>query len=137
LYQEITLSYCDPFYDPSMRRWELQHYGFQCKCIACTDIEVPGSFAEKSRERRWRLRELDDSFDVQPSKDQKLRMGVEMAKLMREEGLCTPNLAHTCVSSIALGIVDGADGRQIPSDCKDLGGQERFQNGCSRGDVGS
>ncbi|KAF2429205.1 SET domain-containing protein [Tothia fuscella] len=93
--EEITLSYCDPFYDISMRRWELQHYGFVCECIACTDIETPGSFGQQSKDRRWRLREIDDSFDVQPSADMKLKMGIEMVSLMAREGLCTPNLAHT------------------------------------------
>jgi hypothetical protein len=91
--QEITLSYCDPTYDPSMRRWELQHYGFECTCPACTDIDVDGSFASYSRGRRWRLRDIFDVVDLETDSSERLKMEIECAKLMVEEGMCTPSLA--------------------------------------------
>jgi SET domain len=84
---EITLSYCDPFYEYSQRRWELQHYGFVCICPACTDLNDPTSFGFKSRERRWRLSELDDATPYLGQFSDTLKAKIEMAKLMKEEGL--------------------------------------------------
>ena len=95
--KEITLSYCDPTYDYSMRLWELNHYGFECNCPACIDVDVPGSFADQSKERRWRLRELDDGLvgGSLPGGgvDANLKVQIEMVALMREEGMVSPNLA--------------------------------------------
>lgn len=85
--EEITLSYCDPFYESSQRKWELQHYGFTCACPACTDLDDPESFGAQSRERRWRLAEIDEAMAYPGSFADVLRMKIEMAKLMREEGL--------------------------------------------------
>ena len=42
------------------RKLELRTYGFECDCVACGDATDPQSFAAKSRERRWRLREISD-----------------------------------------------------------------------------
>jgi hypothetical protein len=92
--EEITLSYCDPTYDPSMRKWELKHYGFECDCKACVDMDIDGSFASKSRERRWLLRDNFDILDYQADPDKKLRLNLECAKMMNEEGMCTPNLGQ-------------------------------------------
>jgi len=85
--EEITLSYCDPFYEHSQRRWELQHYGFVCVCPACTDLDDPKSFGAQSRERRWRLSEFDEVTAYPGQFEDVLKAKVEMAKLMKEEGL--------------------------------------------------
>lgn len=85
--EEITLSYCDPFYEHSQRKWELQHYGFVCGCPACIDLDVAESFGAKSRGRRFRLAELEEGGSYPGTFADILRGKVEIAKLMREEGL--------------------------------------------------
>lgn len=100
--EEITLSYCDPFHDHSQRRWELQHYGFTCFCPACTNLDDPDSFGFKSRERRWRLSELDDAMAYPGDFAEKLKAKIETAKLMREEGLSGTCLGDTYVFSFLL-----------------------------------
>lgn len=90
--KEITLSYVDPLYDGSARMWELWHYGFECDCPACGDTRIEGSFAARSRDRRWRLREIDERYYFD-EKD-KLRAKLEAVGLMREEGLIAPSLGQ-------------------------------------------
>jgi hypothetical protein len=106
--QQITLSYLDPLQDPSMRSWELNHYGFQCVCPACVDMDVPDSFAQKSRERRWQLRDLEDISEWQGSHEERLTRALKIVALTREEGLFTPNLGGRCVlplHSLSLSLI--------------------------------
>lgn len=91
--QEITLCYCDPFYDISMRKWELMHYGFECQCKACKNPDDPTSFAHTSRERRWKLRSLDSQIRLARDDAEKLEVRLEMVGAMKEEGLCAPMMA--------------------------------------------
>lgn len=93
--EEITLSYVDPLYDVSARMWELWHYGFECDCPACGDTRVQGSFAARSRERRWRLREIDEMYYLD-NKD-KLRAKLEAVGLMKEGGIINPSLGQLSV----------------------------------------
>lgn len=90
--EEITLSYVDPFCEPSQRRWELQHYGFVCGCLACVDLDDEESFGAKSRERRFRLAELEERGSYPGTFEEMLRGKVEIAVVMREEGLSGPCL---------------------------------------------
>lgn len=106
--QEITLCYCDPYFDISMRRWELKHYGFQCRCKACINPDDPKSFAFASRERRWKLRELDIELRVAAKDTDRLRIRIETVATMREEGLCCPMMAHMYLE-IARGFERGGD----------------------------
>ncbi|TID12995.1 SET domain-containing protein [Venturia nashicola] len=85
--EEITLSYLDPFYEPSQRKWELQHYGFVCGCVACVDLDEEESFGSKSRERRFRLAELVERGAYPGTFEELLKGKVEIAVVMREEGL--------------------------------------------------
>jgi hypothetical protein len=73
-----------------------RHYGFECECKACANAENPNSFAAKSRDRRWRLRELDDKLfyredDIAIEFNDK----IELAVLMGEEGLCVPKVGES------------------------------------------
>lgn len=74
------------------RKRELRTYGFECDCVACGDATDPQSFAAKSRERRWRLREISDHiyFDDTEEFESKL----EAVTLLKEEGLVTPVLGN-------------------------------------------
>lgn len=90
--QEITVSYCDPYLDVSMRMFELWHYGFECDCPACGDTRIVGSFAAKSRDRRWRLREIDDWIFLDDK--EKLKAKVEAVAVIKEEGLLIPRLGE-------------------------------------------
>lgn len=85
--EEITLSYCDPLYEYSQRCWEFQHYDFTCLCPACSDLDDPNSFGAKSRQRRWRLAELEDGANCPGDFRDKLSDKIEMARLLNEEGL--------------------------------------------------
>jgi len=109
--EEITLSYCDPYYDPALRGWELQHYGFVCDCAACGDSGVEESFAAGSLQRRARLREIEEDVlsregglvseeengDGDGVAERKVRPEglLETVRLCREEGLVNPGLAET------------------------------------------
>jgi tetratricopeptide (TPR) repeat protein len=73
-----------------MRRWELQHYGFECKCRACVDIDTPGSFGAASRERRWKMRELNQQLRVVANDQERLQVRLEQIAAMAEEGFCLP-----------------------------------------------
>jgi hypothetical protein len=90
--QEITISYCDPFYDYMFRKFELRTYGFECNCIACGDATDPQSFAAESRERRWRLREITDRIYFDDG--EKFESKLEAVALLKEEGLITPVLGN-------------------------------------------
>jgi hypothetical protein len=74
------------------RKHELRTYGFECDCIACGDATNPQSFAAKSRERRWRLREITDRIYFDDK--EKLESKLEAAALLKEEGLITPVLGN-------------------------------------------
>ena len=107
--QEITLCYCDPLYDISMRGWELMHYGFECQCNACTDLDNPHSFGAASRERRWKMRELDMKLRMAVMKEtEKLGIRLELVGLLKEEGLCNVLMASTYLD-IARGCEQGGD----------------------------
>jgi hypothetical protein len=82
-----------------MRKWELKHYGFECSCMACSDRDVDGTFAAESHGRRWHLREIFDNLDFESDKAERLKNSLQAAKLMREEGMCTPNMAQLYVSA--------------------------------------
>jgi hypothetical protein len=43
------------------------------------------------------LREIFDIVDFETDPGERLRMEIECAKLMNEEGMCTPNLAQVYV----------------------------------------
>ena len=88
--QEITLCYCDPFYDISMRKWELMHYGFECQCKACKNPDDPESFAHASRERRWKMRNLDAALRIAVSASEQLQVRLDLVGTMKAEGMCTP-----------------------------------------------
>lgn len=77
-----------------MRTWELKHYGFKCICKACLNPDDPKSFAHASRERRWKLRELELSLGMTTNDDERLRIRLDMAGTMKAEGLCCPIMAH-------------------------------------------
>lgn len=77
-----------------MRTWELKHYGFKCVCKACLNPDDPTSFAHASRERRWKLRELEVSLGMATNDDERLRIRLEMVAAMKAEGLCCPIMAH-------------------------------------------
>lgn len=77
-----------------MRKWELMHYDFECKCRACTNFDQAGTFAQESRERRWKLRELEKEVYLCVSDAEQLVNRLDMVGLMREEGLCNPSLAY-------------------------------------------
>jgi hypothetical protein len=91
--QEITLCYCDPFYDVSMRKWELMHYGFECQCRACVDFGTADTFAHDSRERRWKLREWDKELQMTTNDAERLEIRLYMVGTQKEEGLCNPAMA--------------------------------------------
>ncbi|QDS76147.1 hypothetical protein FKW77_007366 [Venturia effusa] len=107
--EEITLSYCDPFYEFSQRQWELQHYGFVCVCPACVNLDDVESFGAESRERRFRLAELDEGTSYPGTFADVLRGKIEMAKLMREEGL-----SGTCLGDNYLSIARLVANAQSP-----------------------
>ncbi|KIW03496.1 uncharacterized protein PV09_05263 [Verruconis gallopava] len=92
--EEITVCYCDPFYDVSMRRWELMHYGFECRCRACHDFDKAGTFANESRERRWKLRELGLALPLCQSEAERLRVRLQMVAATKAEGLQNPAVAN-------------------------------------------
>jgi len=75
-----------------MRMFELWHYGFECECPGCGDSRIPGSFAALSRDRRWRLREIDEFVYLDDK--EKLLAKLEAAALFREEGLVHPSLGQ-------------------------------------------
>jgi hypothetical protein len=99
--EEITISYCDPLYDQSMREWQLKHYSFKCSCAACEDA-FEGGYAAESKERRFRLRELSDAIEnlrsmawVDEAKQKALLKSYEeMVSLLIEEGLRTGELGR-------------------------------------------
>jgi len=72
--------------------YELWHYDFECDCPACGDSRIPGSFAALSRDRRSRLREIDEFIYL--DEKEKLLSKSEAAALLREEGLLHPNLGR-------------------------------------------
>lgn len=101
--EEITLSYCNITYDKDERTWQLKHYGFKCDCEACTgDISDINSFASKSADRRWQLRELEEDFVGK--RGSHLERGMETegfvekllqyVKVLLEEGDYGEKLAH-------------------------------------------
>lgn len=111
--EEITVAYCDPLYDEAIRRRELQHYGFNCDCAAChhpvdknggTD---PTCFAAASKERKYRLREIDQFLGrglywysegmAVLDEAQQVRLLIEEMNLLNAEGLVTPKLGNSCV----------------------------------------
>lgn len=109
--EEILLSYCDPFYETALRRWQLKHYNFACDCKACVEVALDGtisdadSFAAASAERRYRLREItgllgDERFGpthqmpVAKGSVEELNCLVEAVRLMKMEGLTTPALGY-------------------------------------------
>lgn len=100
--EEITLSYVDLFYEPSQRKWELQHYGFVCGCPACVDLDDAESFGAKSRERRFRLAELEERGCSPGTFADVLRGKIEIAKVMREEGLSGACLGDKYETSLQL-----------------------------------
>ncbi|OCL06764.1 SET domain-containing protein [Glonium stellatum] len=134
--EEITLCYCDPHHDVALRRWELKHYGFECDCPACEDLDDPDSFAAISAQRRYRLRELDDMVSgirsrnpksAAPSSEHLLTCLLEMAALQLDEGLWTAELAYTyldiAIACEAKGDLDNAlsaarKALQVTFDCR-------------------
>ncbi|KAF2102560.1 SET domain-containing protein [Rhizodiscina lignyota] len=112
--EEIEVTYCDIFYDPAMRKWELQHYGFRCACPACVGpgsngVLDPNCFAARSMMRRYRLREINDSLEEgkhgppghkKPYRDRRSELNgqsfllMQAAGLMIDEGLVTPQLGE-------------------------------------------
>jgi hypothetical protein len=95
--QEITICYLDPLLDPHTRLWCLRRtYGFECECKACVNAFDPFSFAAKSRDRRWRLRELDDrKLYFEDNEAQELNDKLEMVALMRDEEMCVPKIGES------------------------------------------
>jgi hypothetical protein len=73
-----------------MRRWDLQHYGFACTCPACTSPDTPGTFGNASRDRRWKLRELDSQLRLVSNDKEGLQVRLEMVAVMLEEGFVLP-----------------------------------------------
>ena len=56
----------------------------------------PFSFAAKSRDRRWRLRELDDKkFYFGNDEAKEFNDKLELIILMREEEMCHPKVAES------------------------------------------
>jgi hypothetical protein len=74
------------------RKFELRTYGFECDCVACRDATDPQSFAAKSRERRWRLREILDRIYLDDMENFESKL--EAVTLLKEEGLITPVLGN-------------------------------------------
>lgn len=107
--EEITLSYCDMTHNRMLRKWELNHYGFECDCRACTGNEKDEStFANKSAERRFLLAELNKETKNKRGRnlnpawwDDKgtglVRKLLKMAALHVEEGDWTSRLASVLV----------------------------------------
>ncbi|KAE9962293.1 hypothetical protein BLS_000565 [Venturia inaequalis] len=93
--EEITLSYVDPFYEPLQRKWELQHYGFACGCLACVNLDDEESFGANSRERRFRLAGLEERSTYPETFKEALMGKIEIAAVMREEGLSGACLGDT------------------------------------------
>ncbi|KAF2005660.1 SET domain-containing protein [Amniculicola lignicola CBS 123094] len=104
--EEITVSYGDIKYDRDTRRWTLKHYGFECDCPACSgDVTNLNSWAGKSEERRFRMRELDE--ETHTLRGRNLEAGartegflaklLEFAKLLIEERDHTIHLANIYV----------------------------------------
>lgn len=99
--EEVTISYVDPFHNKVARAWELHHYGFSCRCRACgDDLNNDDKFAGESCERRFRLRALSEGQTVEFVGDaawerqEKITRALEIAGLMREEGLFSQELGH-------------------------------------------
>lgn len=101
--EEITLAYCDITLDKAMRTWQLKHYGFKCACEACTgDDSDLNSFAARSGDRRYRLKELNEEFvglwgsflERGMQTEGFVEKLLEYVKLLLEEGDYTERLAH-------------------------------------------
>jgi hypothetical protein len=72
--------------------FELWHYGFECNCPACGDTRDQDSFAAKSKERRWRLREIDERIYL--DEKEKMKVKLEAVGLWKEEGVISPRLGQ-------------------------------------------
>jgi hypothetical protein len=73
-------------------------YAFDCTCVACTNDGEgdDDSFAAQSKDRRWRLRELEEAQDYDDDDTTaEMYARLETVVLLREEGLVLPRLGHS------------------------------------------
>jgi hypothetical protein len=80
-----------------MRKWELMHYDFECRCRACVDFDKAKTFAHGSHERRWKLREWNKGLYMCTKDAERLEIRLNMVGTMSEEGMCIPAMAYSYI----------------------------------------